>query len=144
MYLRDPAVTPKAVALRGGDRIDVTVSFILERTPVPLFIEHNSCTGEGMTVQYPLQRFNLELGDVVVGDVLEIGGATTAPNERARVVAAGDCPLPLEPMLVCLDDTPEQCDEVEETGGCASTPAPGPISFGLALLGLCSLRRRRR
>lgn len=143
VYVRDPSARPQAIATRG-DR-NVTVSYIQERTPVPLYLELDSCTGEGMTVQYPLQQFTLELGDVVVGDRLEIAGAATASNESAVIVEArSECPAPLAPPLACPDDTPEVCDEaaLPDSGGCASSrpPAGGML---LVLVGI-AIRRRRR
>ena len=147
VYVQDPSLRPKAIALRPNQKVDVTVSYILERTPVPLFLEDDSCTGEGTTVQYALQRFTLELGDLRVGDRLVIEGADTAPSETVHVVAAsGFCPTPVAPLLACPDDTPERCDD-EETGGCASSPAPSgaiALAFGIGLVGFGLLRRRPR
>jgi hypothetical protein len=147
VYVRDPAVRPQVVVLRGGVQIDVTNSYLLERTPVPLFLEDNSCTGEGTTVQYPLQRFTIELSDViVVGDRLAISGASTENNEGAVVTKAStECPAPIAPTLACPDDTPETCDEIESGGGCTSSRTPGLATlFALGLAGVCLLRQRRR
>ena len=144
--MRDPAVRPQILVMRGGMQIDVTASYLLERTAVPLFLENNSCTGDGMTVQYPLHRFTIELSDtIVVGDRLVISGARPENNEVAVVTqSAYECPIPIAPTLACPDDTPESCTEIESGGGCASSHTTGVASlFALGLLGVCLLRRRR-
>ena len=141
IYIQNGETTPTVVALRGGQRVNVTGAATSEAVSLPIFLETDHCTGTGMTSAFPMTLVSIELANVVAGDTLELEGVTAA---QTVVTAATTCSAPVQPDLFCADDTPETCDDDivpgKDDGGC-NAGGSAALGAALALLGL--LRRHR-
>ncbi|HWO25143.1 MAG TPA: MYXO-CTERM sorting domain-containing protein [Kofleriaceae bacterium] len=137
---------PKVTVLRGGAYADATGAITRNMEQISVTTTFVNCQlqpSNMMTTIMPYDHLAITPQNVQVGEQI---GFSSDWLTGIEIVAAGPCAAPILPQPACTETpfcgSPPPFEDFEQSD--CSAGGGGGLALGLALLGLCAARRRRR